>query len=109
MKVDTSLQGTAPSAWTDKTTAEGWMQKSNFVMRGEDPIQATAQVGTGGARKYASIFIEADIYIKGYSRWFPFPGNSNNVIDVLLKISLIWLDLLDTAAFHEQAWYRSNT
>ena len=26
---------------TDSTTAEGWMQKSYFVKKGEDPIQAT--------------------------------------------------------------------
>ncbi len=64
---------------TDSTTAEGWMRKSNFVERGEDPIQATARVDA--ARKYATIFMDANV--KGYSQWFP--GKANNVADALSR------------------------
>ncbi len=64
---------------TDSTTAEGWMRKSNFVKPDNDPVQATARVNA--ARKYASIFMNADI--KGYSQWFA--GKSNNVADALTR------------------------
>ncbi len=64
---------------TDSTTAKGWMQKSNFVKRGEDPIQERARVDA--ARKYASNFMDA--HVKGYSQWFP--GKSNNVADALSR------------------------
>ena len=64
---------------TDSTTAKGWMQKSNFVEKGEDPIQATARVNA--AQKYALIFMDANV--KGYSQWFP--GKSNNVADALSR------------------------
>jgi len=64
---------------TDSTTAEGWMRKSNFVEPNEHPVQATTCVDA--ARKYASIFMDADI--KGYSQWFE--GERNNVADVLSR------------------------
>ena len=51
---------------TDSTTAEGWMQKSNFVEPDDNPIQATIRVNA--ARKYALIFLQAGV--KGYSQWF---------------------------------------
>ncbi len=55
------------------------MRKSNFVEPDDDPVQATAQVDA--ARKYASIFMNADI--KGYSQWFA--GKLNNVADALTR------------------------
>jgi hypothetical protein len=64
---------------TDSTTAEGWMEKSNFVEPNNNPIQATARVDV--ARKYASIFMNANV--KGYSQWFA--GKLNNVADALSR------------------------
>jgi len=64
---------------TDSTTAEGWMQKSNFVEPNEHPVQAKTRVDA--ARKYASIFLDADI--KGYSQWFE--GKKNSVADALSR------------------------
>ena len=58
------VAGDCALSMTDSTTAEGWMQKSNFVEKGEDPIQATARVDA--ARKYASIFMDANV--KSYSQ-----------------------------------------
>jgi hypothetical protein len=49
---------------TDSTTAEGWMRKSNFSKPSTVPIQARMRVDA--ARKYAKIFMSADV--KGYSR-----------------------------------------
>jgi hypothetical protein len=40
---------------TDSTTAEGWMQKSNFVEPDNDPVQVMTRVDA--ARKYTSIFM----------------------------------------------------
>ena len=71
--------GDCALSMTNSTTAEGWMQKSNFVEPDGDPIQATTRVDA--ARKYASIFMQADI--KGYSQWFA--GKSNNLMDVLSR------------------------
>jgi hypothetical protein len=71
--------GDCPLSMTDSTTAEGWVRKSNFVKPNDDPIQAMAHVHA--ARKYASIFMSADM--KGYSQWFA--GKSNNVLDALLR------------------------
>lgn len=48
----------------DSTTAEGWMQKSNFSKPNNDPIQATTHVNT--AQKFAPILLKADM--KGYSQ-----------------------------------------
>ena len=73
------IKGDCALSMTDSTTAKGWIQKSNFIEKGEDPIQAAARVDA--ARKYASIFMKADI--KGYSQWFP--GKSNNVAVALLR------------------------
>ena len=64
---------------TDITTAEGWMQKSNFVEPNEHPVEAMTRVNA--ARKYASIFLDADI--KGYSQWFE--GKRNNVAVALSR------------------------
>ena len=58
--------GECALSMTDSTTAEGWMQKSNFVEPDDDPIQATTRVNA--ARKYALIFLQAGV--KGYSQWF---------------------------------------
>jgi hypothetical protein len=71
--------GDCTLSMTNSTTAEGWMKKSNFVKPNNDPIQATAHVHA--ARKYASIFMNADI--KGYSQWFA--RKSNNVADTLSR------------------------
>jgi hypothetical protein len=73
------IAGDCALSMTDSTTAEGWMRKSNFLEKGEAPIQATARVDA--ARKYASIFMDANV--KGYSQWFP--GKSNNVADALTR------------------------
>jgi hypothetical protein len=64
---------------TDSTTAEGWMQKSNFNKVGDDPIQAT--VCADAARHHARLFMDANI--KGYSQWFA--GKLNNVADALSR------------------------
>ena len=69
--------GDCALSMTNSTTAEVWMQKSNFVEPNEHPVQAKTCVDA--ARKYASIFMDADI--KGYSQWFE--GKRNNVADVL--------------------------
>jgi hypothetical protein len=55
------------------------MKKSNFVKPNNNPIQATACVNV--ARKYASIFMNADV--KGQSQWFA--GKSNNGANALLR------------------------
>ena len=55
------------------------MKKSNLIKPNNDPIQATAHVDA--ARKYASIFMNADV--KGYSQWFS--GKSNNVAETLSR------------------------
>jgi hypothetical protein len=62
---------------TDSTTAEGWMQKSNFNESGKDPIQAS--VHADAARHHAKLFMDANI--KGYSQWFA--GTLNGVADAL--------------------------
>ena len=72
-------RGDCALSMTDSTTAEGWMQKSNFTEAGDDPIQASTCVDA--ARKYAELFLTADI--KGYSQWFA--GKSNNVTDALSR------------------------
>ena len=71
--------GDCALSMTDSTTAEGWMRKSNFVEPNEHPVQAKTRVDA--ARKYASIFLDADI--KGYSQWFE--GKKNNVADALSR------------------------
>jgi hypothetical protein len=71
--------GGCAQSMTDSTTAEGWMRKSNFVEPNEHPVQAKTRVGA--ARKYASIFMDADI--KSYSQWFE--GKRNNVADALSR------------------------
>jgi hypothetical protein len=55
------------------------MRKSNFVEPNEHPVQAKTRVDA--ARKYASIFMDADI--KSYSQWFE--GKRNNVADALSR------------------------
>ncbi len=64
---------------TDSMTVEGWMKKSNFDKPNNNPIQATACVDA--ARKYASIFMNADM--KGYIQLFA--RKSNNVADALSR------------------------
>ncbi len=61
----------------DSTTAEGWMQKSNFEKSGKDPIQVS--VCADAARHHAKLFMDANI--KGYSQWFA--GKLNNVTNTL--------------------------
>jgi len=58
------IAGDCALSMTDSTTAEGGMRKSNFVEPNEHPVQAKTRVVA--ARKYASIFMDADI--KGYSQ-----------------------------------------
>jgi hypothetical protein len=76
---DRLTAGDCALSMTDSTTAEGWMRKSNFVEPNEHPVQAKTRVDA--ARKYASIFMDADI--KGYSQWFE--GKRNNVADALSR------------------------
>ncbi len=71
--------GDCALSMTDSTTAEGWMQKSNFDEFGEDPLQASARADT--ARHHAQLFMDKNI--KGYSQWFP--GKLNNVADALSR------------------------
>jgi hypothetical protein len=71
--------GDCALSMTDSTTAEGWMRKSNFSEASVDPIQA--RVRADAARKYADIFMNADV--KGYSQWFA--GKGNNVADALSR------------------------
>ena len=71
--------GDCALSMTDSTTAEGWMQKSNFVKLDNNPIHATTPVDA--ARKYASIFMQAGV--KGYSQWFA--GKLNNITDALSR------------------------
>jgi len=73
------IAGDCALSMTDSTTAEGWMRKSNFVEPNKHPVQAKTCVDA--ARKYASIFMDADI--KGYSQWFE--GKRNNVVDALSR------------------------
>ena len=71
--------GDCALSMTDSTTAEGWVQKSNFVEPDDNPIQVTTRVDV--ARKYSLIFMQAGV--KGYSQWFA--GKSNNVADALSR------------------------
>jgi hypothetical protein len=71
--------GDCALSMTDSTPAEGWMRKSNFVEPNEHPVQAKTRVDA--VRKYASIFMDADI--KGYSQWSE--GKRNNVADALSR------------------------
>jgi hypothetical protein len=61
----------------DSMTAEGWMEKFNFVEPNNAPFQATTCVDP--ARHYAKLFMDANM--KGHSQWFV--GKSNNVADAL--------------------------
>ena len=91
--------GDCALSMTDSTTAEDWMRKSNFVDLNEDPIQATARVDV--ARKYATIFMDADI--KGYSQWFK--GKENKVVEALSRdwhLSVDELTFLLHSHFPEQ-------
>jgi hypothetical protein len=91
--------GDCALSMTDSTTAEGWMRKSNFVEPNEDAVQASVRVEA--ARKYATIFMDADI--KGYSQWFE--GKKNNVADALsrdLHLSTDELTFLLHSHFPEQ-------
>jgi hypothetical protein len=56
---DRLTAGDCAISMTDSTTAEGWMQKSNFVESNESPVQAAVRVQA--ARKYATIFMDADV------------------------------------------------
>ena len=58
--------GDCALSMTDSTTAEGWMQKSNYAKPDNDPIQVITCIDT--ARKYTWIFMQAEV--KGYSPWF---------------------------------------
>ena len=71
--------GDCALSMTDSTTAEGWMQKSNFSEPKDNPVQARTHVDA--ARKYAEIFLNADV--KGYSQWFE--GKRNNLADALSR------------------------
>ena len=70
-------RGDCALSMTDSTTAEGWMQKSNFNKVGKDPVQAT--VRANATHHHTRLFMDAEI--KGYSQWFA--GKFNNVADVL--------------------------
>jgi hypothetical protein len=71
--------GDCALSMTDSTTAKGWMQKSNFIKVGDNPIQELRCVDA--ARKYAEVFLNADV--KGYSQWFA--GKRNNIADALSR------------------------
>ncbi len=71
--------GDCALSMTDSMTAEGWKKKFNFIKPNNNPIQATVRVNA--ARKYTSIFMNADV--KGYSQWFA--GKLNNILDALSR------------------------
>ena len=74
--------GDCALSMTDSMTAEGWMRKSNFVEPKKHPVQAKTCVDA--ARKYASIFMDADI--KGYSfRILPLPKEISSWLTSLLQ------------------------
>ena len=62
---------------TDSTTAEGWLQKSNFTKLRKSPIQASVRIEA--AQKYATLFMF--LGIRSYSQWFK--GVMNKVTDAL--------------------------
>ncbi len=62
---------------TNSTTANGWMNKSNFNKYSNNPIQVTTRIDA--SRHYAQLFMDADV--KGYSQWFT--GKQNNIVDAL--------------------------
>jgi hypothetical protein len=62
---------------TDSTTLEGWLQKTNFIKDGKDPIQATIRLEA--ARFHASQYLSNGI--QEHSQWFP--GAKNNVANAL--------------------------
>jgi hypothetical protein len=59
-------QGDCALLMMGNTTAEGWMEKSNFLKPHNDPIQATNRIN--GVRHYAKLFIDVDL--KSQSQWF---------------------------------------
>jgi hypothetical protein len=67
---------------TNSTTSKGWLQKSNFIEVGDDPIQATIQLKVAclHATHYHSTCI------REYSQWFH--GADNNIANAL---SWAWL------------------
>jgi hypothetical protein len=71
--------GDCALSMTDSMTAEGWMRKLNFSKPDDNPVQAQTRVNA--ARKYAEIFLNADV--KGYSQWFE--GKRNNLADALSR------------------------
>jgi hypothetical protein len=62
---------------TNSTLSEGWLQKSNFIKEGEDPIQAMIQLEV--ARLHATHYLLNGIRL--YSQWFW--GTNNNITDAL--------------------------
>ena len=51
---------------TDSTTLEGWLRKTNFSERGDDPIQALVRLEA--AKMHALNYMTTGI--KEYSQWF---------------------------------------
>jgi hypothetical protein len=64
---------------TNSTTSEGWLQKSNFIEDGKDPIQATIRLEV--AHLHATHYLSNEI--REYSQWFR--GADNNVADTLSR------------------------
>ncbi len=63
---------------TDRTTAKGWLKKSNFIELGEkNPIQASVRIKA--ARMQATLFLKRGL--KSYSQWFK--GERNEVSDAI--------------------------
>ena len=62
---------------TDSTTAEGWLQKSNFTKLGKSLIQASVRIEA--TQKYATLFMSLEI--RSYSQWFK--GVMNKAADAL--------------------------
>ena len=61
----------------DSTTAEGWLQKSNFSKLKDSKVQSLVRIEA--AQKQANLFML--LGLKSYSQWFK--GECNEVADTL--------------------------
>ncbi len=72
-------KGNCALLMTNSTTSEGWLQKSNFIRDGKDPIQATIQLEV--ARLHGTHYLSDEI--REYSQWLH--GADNNIADALSR------------------------
>ena len=71
--------GDCALSMTNSSTLEGWLQKTNFIEDGKDPIQATIRLKV--ARLHASHYLTYGV--REYSQWFRV--SKNPVADALSR------------------------